>query len=95
MISETVKRNEIVNNKNNSGIDSQKNCDKKIKGNAINDLLRISSLNIRRGLYKKEEELILLMQEQNCDVCSFSEVDIEDFNEKNLLALKDLRPFFP
>ena len=95
MISETVKRNEIVNNKNNSGIDSQKNCDKKIKGNAINDLLRISSLNIRRGLYKKEEELILLMQEQNCDVCSFSEVDIEDFNEKKPFSIEGFKTFFP
>ena len=95
MISETVKRNEIVNNKNNSGIDSQKNCDKKIKGNAIKDLLRISSLNIRRGLYKKEEELILLMQEQNCDVCSFSEVDIEDFNEIKPFSIEGFKTFFP
>ena len=95
VISETVKYNEIVNNNNNSGIDSQKNCDKKIKGNAINDLLRISSLNIRRGLYKKEEELILLMQEQNCDVCSFSEVDIEDFNEKKPFSIEGFKTFFP
>ena len=97
VISETVKRNEIVNNKNNSGIDSQKNCDKKIKGNSI-DLkksLRISSLNIRRGLYRKEEELMLLMQEQNCDVCSLSEVDIVDFHEKKPFSIEGFKTFFP
>ena len=75
VISDTGNYNEIVNN-NNLGNNSQKICDKN------DDLLRISSLNIRRGLYRKEEELILLMQEQKCDVCSFSEVDIEEFNEK-------------
>ena len=63
--------------------------------NGLKNSLRISSLNIRRGLYKKEEELTLLMQEQNCDVCSFSEVDIEDFNEKKPFSIKGFKTFFP
>ena len=95
VISETGDCNEIVIN--NVVNDSQRICDKKIKGNSI-DLkksLRISSLNIRRGLYRKEEELMLLMQEQNCDVCSFSEVDIVDFDEKKPFSIEGFKTFFP
>ena len=57
---------------------------KKFKGNSngLKNTLRISSLNIRRGLCSKEEELIQLIQEQSSDVCSLSEVDIVDFDEK-------------
>ena len=87
VISETGDCNEIVIN--NVVNDSQRICDKKIKGNSsdLKKSLRISSLNIRRGLYRKEEELMLLMQEQNCDVCSFSEVDIVDFDEKKPFSI--------
>ena len=35
------------------------------------------------------------MQEQNCDVCSFSEVDIEDFNEKKPFSIEGFKTFFP
>ena len=73
--------NEYPCENNFKGTKCDKSCDKKPVGN-VNDTLRISSLNIRRGLYKKEEELFLIMQDQNCDVCSFSEVDIEYFDEK-------------
>ena len=61
----------------------------------MNNTLRISSLNIRRGLYSKEEELFHLIKEQSCDVCSFSEVDIVDFDEKKPFSIEGFKTFFP
>ena len=61
----------------------------------MNNKLRISSLNIRRGLFSKEEELIHLIQEQSCDVCSLSEVDIVDFDEKKPFSIEGFKTFFP
>ena len=86
--------NEYPCENNFRGKKCDKSCDKKPVGN-INDTLRISSLNIRRGLYKKEEELFLIMQDQNCDICSFSEVDIEDFDEKKPFSFEGYKTFFP
>ena len=63
--------------------------------NGLKNSLRISSLNIRRGLNSKEEELILTIQDQNCDVCSLSEVDIEDFDEKKPFSIEGYKTFFP
>ena len=63
--------------------------------NGLKNTLRISSLNIRRGLNSKEEELILTIQDQNCDVCSLSEVDIEDFDEKKPFSIEGYKTFFP
>jgi len=61
----------------------------------VKNILRISSLNIRRGLYSKEENLFHLIQEQSCDICSFSEVDIVDFDEKKPFSMEGFKTFFP
>ena len=57
--------------------------------------LRIASLNIGRGLFKKEELLINTIIEQNCDICCISEVDIKDFDENKPFSIKDYKSFFP
>jgi len=69
---------------------SSKNCDKNIKNS-----LRISSLNICRGLFKKEERLLNTMNETKCDIFSVSEVDIEDFDEKKPYSLEGYKTYFP
>ena len=48
--------------------------------------LKIASLNIGRGLFSKEELLVNTMEDQKSDIFSVSEVDLEDFDEKNHLA---------
>ena len=90
--------NEYPYENNFKGKNSDKSCDKSCDNKpvgTVNDTLRISSLNIRRGLNKKEEELFLIMQDQNCDICSFSEVDIEDFDEKKPFSFEGYKTFFP
>ena len=57
--------------------------------------LRISSLNIGRGLFKKEELLANTIYEQECDICSVSEVDIEDFDENRPFTIKGYDTYFP
>ena len=61
----------------------------------LKNILRISSLNIRRGLNSKEELLIQTIQEQSCDVCSISEVDIHDFDDKKPFSIEGYKTFFP
>ena len=58
-------------------------------------ILRIASLNIGRGLFKKEELLVNTISEQNCDICSVSEVDIEDFDEKKPFSIRGYNTYFP
>ena len=57
--------------------------------------LRISSLNICRGLETKEEVLKHSIMNQNCDICSVSEVDIDDFDEKRPFSIEGYNTFFP
>ena len=57
--------------------------------------LIISSLNICRGLFNKEEYLTNNISEQNCDICSVSEVDIEDFDEKRPFSIEGYITYFP
>ena len=72
-------------------------CRGKFVGNSngLKNSLRISSLNIRRGLNSKEEELIQTILEQNCDVCSISEVDIVDFDESRPFSIEGFKTYFP
>ena len=57
--------------------------------------MKISSLNIGRGLFKKEELLMNTLSEQSCDICSICEVDIEDFDETKPFTIKGYRTYFP
>ena len=57
--------------------------------------LRIASLNIGRGLFKKEELLINTINEQDCDIFCVSEVDIKDFDENKPFSIEGFRSFFP
>ena len=57
--------------------------------------LKIGSLNIGRGLYKKEELLKNTILEHDFDVCSVSEVDIENFDEKKPFSILGYKTFFP
>ena len=43
----------------------------------------------------KEQLLINTIQEQNCDVCCVSEVDIKDFDERKPFSIKGYKTFFP
>ena len=51
-------------------------------------LSRISSLNIGRGLYNKEELLIHTIKNQDCDIFGVSEVEIEDFDYKKPYSIE-------
>ena len=62
-----------------------KHCDNDFINN-----LRVASLNICRGLFKKEEQLIKTINETKCDIIGVSEVDITDFDEKNPIVWKAL-----
>ena len=67
-----------------------KHCDKYFENN-----LRVSSLNICRGLFKKEEMLMNTINETECDIIGVSEVDIADFDEKkNHIVWKALEHSF-
>ena len=57
--------------------------------------LKIASLNIGRGLFKKEELLKNTIRYHDFDVCSVSEVDIENFDEKKPFSIHGYRTFFP
>ena len=57
--------------------------------------LTIGSLNICRGLFNKEELLVNTINEKNCDICSVSEVDLEDFDEKKPFSIKGYNTYFP
>ena len=72
---------------------SKKECKSPV--DSLENTLRISSLNIRRGLNDKEELLIQTIQEQSCDICSLSEVDIRDFDEKRPFSIKGFKTYFP
>ena len=66
-----------------------------IKGVHQKIFLRISSLNIGRGIFKKEELLVNTISEQNCDICSVSEADIEDFDEQKPFSIEGFNTYFP
>ena len=57
--------------------------------------LKIGSLNIGRGLFRKEELLINTIREQNYDIFGVSEVDIEDFDEEKPFTIEGFKSFFP
>ena len=50
--------------------------------------LRIASLNIRRGLFGKEEILIHTINEHKIDMPSVSERDFDDFDESMQFSIK-------
>ena len=54
----------------------------------LDQQLKVASLNICRGLFSKEELLQSTIKENNFDVCSVSEVDIENFEIKNPFNIK-------
>ena len=55
--------------------------------------LKIGSLNIGKGLYTKEEYLKNTISEENFDIISVSEVDIEYFDEKKPYSIHGYRTF--
>ena len=57
--------------------------------------LRVASLNIDRGLIKKENELKYTIQEHNIDIIGVSEVDLIDFDEKKPFKIEGFNTFFP
>jgi hypothetical protein len=59
------------------------------------NILRISNLNLGRGLYRKEELIKKTIYEQNCDICSLSEVDIKYFDEKKPFSIDGYKTYFP
>ena len=61
----------------------------------IDHQLKVASLNICRGLYSKEELLEATIRENDFDVCSVCEVDIENFDIKNPFSLGGYQTFFP
>ena len=61
----------------------------------IDHQLKVASLNICRGLYSKEELLEATIKENDFDVCSVCEVDIENFDIKNPFSLRGYQTFFP
>ena len=66
-----------------------------MKGVHQKNFLRISSLNIGRGIFKKEAFLVNTITEQNCDIFSVSEVDIEDFDEQKPFSIEGYNTYFP
>ena len=64
------------------------------QGNATK-YIRIGSLNICRGLFKKEVQLKYTIQEQNIDIIGISEVDLLDFDEKKPFKIEGFNTFFP
>ena len=54
----------------------------------VNNNLRIASLNIDRGLFDKEEQLINTTKELDLDIFGVSEVDIKDFDETKIVLKK-------
>ena len=61
----------------------------------LRSTLRISSLNIGRGLNMKENSLKYTILMEDCDVCSISEVDIEDFDENKPFSIEGYKTYFP
>ena len=75
---------------------------KSIKGSVIKNnesdsakSIRVASLNINRGLIKKENELKYTIQENNIDIIGVSEVDLMDFDEKKPFKIEGFNTFFP
>ena len=75
---------------------------KSIKGSVIKNnepdsakSIRVASLNINRGLIKKEDELKYTIQENNIDIIGVSEVDLMDFDEKKPFKIEGFNTFFP
>ena len=64
-------------------------CEKFVKS------LKVGSLNIGRGLFKKEELLLNTINEQRFDIFSVSECDLEDFDESKPFSIKGFRTYFP
>ena len=44
---------------------------------------------------KKEDLLVNTIDEQNCDICSVSECDIEDFDDSKPFSIKGFKTLFP
>ena len=53
----------------------------------LDQQLKVASLNICRGLFCKEELLESTIKENNFDVCSVCEVDIETFDIRNPFSI--------
>ena len=56
--------------------------------------IRIGSLNIGSGLFKKEELLMNTILEEKCDIFGVSEVDIQFFYEQKPFSFKGYETFF-
>ena len=69
--------------------------ERKSKEPTITKPLRITCLNVRRGLNDKEEQLKDLIYSLDCDICGLAEVDIEDFWEKRPFSIHDYKTYFP
>ena len=57
--------------------------------------LKVGSLNIGRGLFKKEELLINTIKENDFDIFSTSEVDIKNFDEDKPFTYEGYKTFHP
>ena len=60
---------------------------------ASNKSLRISSLNICRGLEFKEDLLKHTIMDEKFVICRVSEVDIEHFDEKKPFSIKGYKTY--
>ena len=66
-----------------------------MRKNKSKKLLKVASLNIGTGLFSKEELMINTIYEQNIDILSVSEVDIQYFDEKKPFSIEGYKTFFP
>ncbi|MCP3931383.1 MAG: endonuclease/exonuclease/phosphatase family protein, partial [Bacteroidetes bacterium] len=57
--------------------------------------LKIASLNINRGLFDKEENLIKTIKENDFDICALSEVDIKYLDDKKPFSIEGFKTYFP
>ena len=87
---------QIENQMERADCKSQFNSIKQVSNHKnIEHQLKIASLNICRGVYSKEELLESTIRENDLDVCSVCEVDIENFDIKNPFSLRGYQTLFP
>ena len=70
-------------------------CDDHVKNVHEKGCLLVTSLNICRGLFNKEELLSNTINELNCGICNVCEVDIEDFDEQKPFTIIGYNTYFP